>query len=119
MNNNYSGLRAVGKILQVLAWIALVLGFIAAIIVLSALKNILPNTGGGIRLGIAVAVLLSVGVTNFFQLFIIGGLVDVFTDMADHIASQNVALDRLTKAVTEAAKPPPPSPTPPPPPPPA
>ncbi|NOZ48443.1 MAG: hypothetical protein GXP37_00150, partial [Chloroflexi bacterium] len=104
MNNNYNGLRSIGKILQVLSWIALVLGVIAAITAYSTLGNLLPNMGGGARLGVALVVLLGFGVSNFFQLYIIGGLLGLFTDMAAHTVNQNAALDRLAKATAAAVK---------------
>lgn len=119
MNNNYQGLRAVGKILQAVAWIALALGIIGAIVLYSRLGSILPELGGGGRFAIALIFLLSFGLTNFFQLYIIGGLLGVFTDIAQQGASRGAALERLTQAISELKPPAPTPPSPPPPPPPA
>ncbi len=110
IREKYGGLRIVGQILQVLAWIALALGIIGAIGAYSSLSSVIPS--GGARFGIAIVVLLAFGLTNFFELFVVGGLLGVFTDLESHMRTQNDLLARLAKTSEEAATPPPPPPAP-------
>lgn len=106
IREKYGGLRIVGQILVILAWIALALGIIGAIGAYSALSSVVPS--GGARFGIALVVLVAFGLTNFFELYVVGGLLAVFTDIESHLRTQNEVLARLAKASEEAASPPPP-----------
>lgn len=96
----YGDLRVIARIVKIIAWIALIVGIVGALMALTSLSDLIP--GGGPRIGIALVVLLAVGVSNFLQLYIISGLLSVFVDMEYNTRAQTEVVERLLKATEKA-----------------
>lgn len=82
----YGLLRAVAFILKLLAWLVLALGIVGAIIILTALGNVLPqslNLPAGIA-GLGSASVLLICVVWFVQLFAFGSILSLLIDIEEN-----------------------------------
>lgn len=97
----YGDLKLIARLLKLVAWLALIGGIVAAVMAMTNLSSIVVDSGA--RLGIALAILLFVGVANFVQFYIIGGLLTVLVDMEYNTRANTALIERLLKASADQA----------------
>lgn len=107
----YAGLRTIALILQVLAWIVLALGVIGFLWLLMKGPTWPGLTVGSLNL--TGVLFLPFALMAFFQLFILGGVLKLLTDLEQNTRLNSMGLERLIAMSQEANKPAP-APAPPP-----
>lgn len=100
-SERYGDLKLIARLLKYAAWLALIIGIAVAFVALTNLSDLIPD--GGARFGIAVALLLAIGVTNFVQFYVIGGLLSVLVDVEYNTRANTALAERLLKASEESA----------------
>jgi hypothetical protein len=101
--SNPSTLRTIGTLSQVLAWVLLVIGIVAAIALWSTLNGIAGSIAaipGSIALVGAVPSLLF-GIGNFLQFFVLGKVLQLLVDVDN--STQTMSQDLKQQAASTRA----------------
>jgi hypothetical protein len=99
----YAGLRTIAVILQVLAWVVLVLGVVGFLWLLLS-----GPSWPGLRVGnrnLTGLLFLPFVLTAFFQWFILGSVLKLLTDLEQNTRLNSMGLERLIAMSQEANRP--------------
>ena len=125
MEYRYKGLRLIGWLAQVMAWVVLILSVLAALGLLFSMRDVWPGLRYAGRNWTGV-LLLPIGVYFFLQLYVIGAVLMLLTDLELNTRRSTSLSEQLLKqhrdmasAMQKASRPATVEMTPPPPPPPA
>lgn len=106
--HKYQGLRTIGRIAQIAAWVVLAISILVTLWLFFIYKGFAGVWAGGQNwIGLAA---LAMGVSWFLQWFIIGGLLNLMTDLEENTRASVQAVERLVALSKEMSKASPPAP---------
>ncbi|NOX60660.1 MAG: hypothetical protein GXP42_01725 [Chloroflexi bacterium] len=98
--NKYKGLRLLGWLAQVLAWVTLLLSVVAALAMLFFMRDAWPGVRFAGR-NLTGLLLLPMGLYFFVQLYIIGGVLMLLTDLEANTRRSATLFEQLLKQSQE------------------